>query len=269
MARTKAPAVAVRATLEEAGRTQRRRARSADEIAAQIQDLIITEDLARGARLPSERDLAALLGTSRPTISQAIRTLVVQGLVETRRGSGAYVLRRPQDSLASSVQLMANLDRESLPQLVELRLWLETIGADRAVALATDADLARASAALRALVAAADDVAAFMTADTEFHAAIVGAARNSYLVSLYESVHSALIEHEFRAWIADGHTPAWFTQAGASVEQLHAPIRDALEGRDAAAIERAVRIHHQEMARHIAAADAAAAAGGNAQPPAA
>jgi GntR family transcriptional regulator, transcriptional repressor for pyruvate dehydrogenase complex len=60
--------------------------RVAEDIAAQIQGLIISGDLPEGARLPSERDLAAMLSTSRPTVSQAIRILVVRGLVESRRG---------------------------------------------------------------------------------------------------------------------------------------------------------------------------------------
>ena len=63
----------------------------AGDIATQIQRLITTGDLPEGARLPSERDLAGIFATSRPTVSQAIRILVVRGLIESRRGSGAYV----------------------------------------------------------------------------------------------------------------------------------------------------------------------------------
>src|SRR5579859_1820543 len=63
--------------------------RSAEDLAAQIQQLITAKELADGARLPSERDLVRMLCSSRPTVSQAIRILVVRGLVESRRGSGA------------------------------------------------------------------------------------------------------------------------------------------------------------------------------------
>lgn len=44
-----------------------------------------------GARLPAERDLARLLGASRPTLREALRRLGAWQLVEPRRGSGVVV----------------------------------------------------------------------------------------------------------------------------------------------------------------------------------
>ena len=48
-----------------------------------------------GARLPAERELAATYTVSRPTVREAMIALEVQGLVEVRVGSGAYVRRLP------------------------------------------------------------------------------------------------------------------------------------------------------------------------------
>src|SRR6187549_683367 len=47
-----------------------------------------------GARLPAEREMARLLGASRPTLREALRRLGEWNLVEPRRGSGIVV--RPQ-----------------------------------------------------------------------------------------------------------------------------------------------------------------------------
>ncbi|RZM06153.1 MAG: GntR family transcriptional regulator, partial [Sphingomonas sp.] len=44
-----------------------------------------------GGRLPSERDIAASTGVSRPTVREAILALELDGLVEVRTGSGVYV----------------------------------------------------------------------------------------------------------------------------------------------------------------------------------
>jgi DNA-binding FadR family transcriptional regulator len=44
-----------------------------------------------GARLPAERDLSKQLGTSRPTLREALRRLGEWNLVEPRRGSGVVV----------------------------------------------------------------------------------------------------------------------------------------------------------------------------------
>jgi len=227
--------------------------RIAEEIAAQIQQLIISEGLEEGSRLPSERDLAAWLATSRPTVSQAIRVLVVRGLVESRRGSGAYVRRRPEASLAASVDLMLNLNRESVPQLSELRLLLETTGVGLAIDRAGEQELAEATAALDALRDAAGDTAAWMSADTRFHAALVGASGNPYLLSIYEGVHTTLVDYEYRDWVERGEVPAWLRPEQAAAQfELHEPILRAVRARDRAAADAAVRHHHEVMAEHLA-----------------
>jgi GntR family transcriptional repressor for pyruvate dehydrogenase complex len=46
----------------------------------------------RGARLPAERILALAMGVSRPIIREALHALDLLGVVETRVGSGTYVI---------------------------------------------------------------------------------------------------------------------------------------------------------------------------------
>ena len=41
---------------------------AAEDVAARIQELIVSQNLSEGTRLPSERDLAKMFGTSRPTV---------------------------------------------------------------------------------------------------------------------------------------------------------------------------------------------------------
>jgi DNA-binding GntR family transcriptional regulator len=48
-----------------------------------------------GARLPSERRLAERFAVSRATIVNAFNLLRGEGLIESRRGSGSWVRRRP------------------------------------------------------------------------------------------------------------------------------------------------------------------------------
>jgi len=65
--------------------------RVSDEVAEQIRRLIVSEQLAEGARLPAERELADRFEVSRPMVSQALRMLSLMGLIEIRRGSGAPI----------------------------------------------------------------------------------------------------------------------------------------------------------------------------------
>src|SRR5579883_1987291 len=89
--------------------------RLTDTVVDQIRRLIIDKGLSEGARLPSERVLAEALGASRPTVSQALRILAVMGLIEIRPGSGAYVVQNPARMVAASVNLMLDLQPDSVP----------------------------------------------------------------------------------------------------------------------------------------------------------
>lgn len=64
------------------------------QIADQLRGLIQGGEFPVGSRLPPERDLAAQLGVSRPSVREALIALEVEGLVEVRMGSGIYVTAR-------------------------------------------------------------------------------------------------------------------------------------------------------------------------------
>lgn len=61
------------------------------QIAGFIRDQIVRGDLGPGDEVPSEREIAATWGVARPTAARALEALRVQGLVESRRGSGTFV----------------------------------------------------------------------------------------------------------------------------------------------------------------------------------
>ena len=73
------------------------------QIADQLRTLIHAGEFAVGARLPPERDLAAQLGVSRPSVREALIALEVEGLVEVRMGSGIYVVACDTASTAARV----------------------------------------------------------------------------------------------------------------------------------------------------------------------
>jgi GntR family transcriptional repressor for pyruvate dehydrogenase complex len=190
-------------------------------------------------------------------VSQAIRILVVKGLVESRRGSGAYVRRKPETSLAATVSLMLSLNQESVAHLVDLRLWLENDGITQAIGRSTQAEVDAGEAALRNLIASAGNTSAWISADTLFHATLVRASHNPYLASIYESVHETLINYEYRNWIDSGTVPDWLQPSEAvSLAALHEPILAAVRDRDEEAGRIAVLRHHHVMSQHLAASQA-------------
>jgi GntR family transcriptional regulator/MocR family aminotransferase len=60
---------------------------------------ILTGRFAGGEQVPSTRDLAATLGISRSTVTQAYEQLVAEGYLETARGAGTFVSAELPDDL--------------------------------------------------------------------------------------------------------------------------------------------------------------------------
>ena len=64
------------------------------QISARIRELIGSGALAPGARIATERELAAEYGVSRPTVTRALNDLAAEGLIQRRVGSGSFVADR-------------------------------------------------------------------------------------------------------------------------------------------------------------------------------
>jgi DNA-binding FadR family transcriptional regulator len=88
-----------------------------------------------GDRFPAERELAAQLGISRPTLREAIRELQQAGYVESRRGrsGGTFVTGAPPAPDRGELRRLAREDGEKLSDALTFRLVIET-GAAEALA---------------------------------------------------------------------------------------------------------------------------------------
>src|SRR3954451_8871102 len=61
------------------------------DIVGELRSLITEERIETGGRLPSERELAERLQAGRSSIREALRSLELLGLIETRRGEGTFL----------------------------------------------------------------------------------------------------------------------------------------------------------------------------------
>lgn len=153
-----------------------------NRIAQQIVDLIGAETLKPGDRLPPERDLAALLGVSRPSVREAVKTLEAQGRLWVRHGQGVFVASpRPQQDLRAALAQQ----EVTLGELFAMREVLEVPAAGWAARAADEARLAAAAAALEDLNSSSrtdnPDFELLRDLDAAFHMRVVEAAGNRFL----------------------------------------------------------------------------------------
>ncbi|MGJ7502824.1 FadR/GntR family transcriptional regulator [Variovorax sp. ZT5P49] len=147
----------------------------ADTAANSIRAEISAGRWAVGSRIPIEPQLAQLLGVSRGTVREAVKTLVSRGLLEVRQGSGTYV--RSGFDPSSSLQKMR---LASLRDQFEVRRALEVEAARLAAVRHTARDLRRLHTLLdkRGAFDPSDNGAGFIERDLAFHLAIVDVSGN-------------------------------------------------------------------------------------------
>lgn len=226
--------------------------RISDRVADQVRDYIVDNDLAEGTRLPSERRLAELVGSSRPTVSQALRSLAIAGLIDIRPGAGAFVLRRPDAVVGASLALMMRLDPGSIREVVGLRYALEIGAVDKIVHSASRSGIHALERALLQLRQARGSAAEWIAFDTNFHIEFVRLSENRFITSLFERAHQVVVSHAYDRWISVNEPPAWLV--GAEFDHqigLHEPIVAALRAVDRNALLAALARHQTALVEHV------------------
>lgn len=162
----------------------------ADTAIEAIRSEILGKRWAVGEKLPNEASLSAMLSVSRGTVREAVRVLVSQGLLETRQGSGTYVLSTTDTSLPLT---MAR--RASLRDQFEARCALDVEGARLAATRKTPEIIA----GLRMLLAErgnyeGGDPSDFIERDLAFHKAVIAASGNRAMIEIYDFFSTSITE---------------------------------------------------------------------------
>jgi GntR family transcriptional regulator, transcriptional repressor for pyruvate dehydrogenase complex len=208
------------------------RPRLYEQVMVQIQAWIAENGLDAGDRLPPERELAARLGVSRATVSQALVAMEVVGMVSVRHGDGVVLLEP-----TGSTKVVRALRRHArqLPEIIEARDALETKLAALAAGRRTDDDLTAMDDALELMER---DIAAGgrgVEADERFHAAVTAAGHSRLLAKLMGEISDLIRDTRISS----------LSQPGRPDESLqgHRKIADAIRARDAESAAAAMQEH--------------------------
>ncbi len=214
--------------------------RLSDQVAAQLQRLILDTGMQPGEKLPSERELCALLGVSRTVVREAVRSLVVKGLLDVRRGGGTLV-RSPDPALVSELMTMllrGGGGEVAFAHLHEVRRLIEVEIAGLAAERRSEADLALMEAQLRAMEAQVGRPEAWAEADVAFHAAIAAATHNPLYPLLLGSIADMLVEVR--------RTGATLPDTPQKAYRHHAAIHERISAGDRSGARQAMQEHLRE-----------------------
>ena len=162
------------------------------EVAKQLERRI-AEQMRPGDLLPPERELVQMLGVSRGSVRDAIRSLELMGLLEPRQGIGT-VVRDPLSAPANSLTAALLERHRTVEELLDVRKMIEPPLAGRAALHASPKELddmqqilIRQEEKVQRSELATDE-------DSEFHYAIALASDNSVVLKVVDVLMDLLKE---------------------------------------------------------------------------
>lgn len=209
----------------------------ADQVYDRLMRGVIEGVYPEDARLPSEAELAATCGVSRPVVRAALARLRDDGVVASRRGSGSYVIRRPSRSVMDFVPLGSITD---IQRCYEFRIDVEGAAAGWAALRRTDADLSAIEAAHALMDARYAAGAKGVDADAALHLAIARASRNPFFAQVQEALAPQIaqgmtLSRSLSMLLSDARQRL--------LQSEHRAIIDAIAARDADRARAAMRAH--------------------------
>ena len=182
-------------------------------------------------------DLPALreeLDVSLTALREALKVLSAKGIIDARQKRGTFVQPRSSWNLLDTDvmrwQTQAGADHGLFDELTEMRVIVEPAAARLAAERASDADIEALSDALERM-ASAQDLAATVRADLEFHRLLMAATHNTFLTQVERIIAIGLAERDklVHGSVDDDPVPS------------HRAVLDAIAARDPEAAYEAMR----------------------------
>ena len=166
------------------------------EVARRLLDYFTSDAIEPGDRLPPERQLAASMGVGRSAIREALAALELLGVVTVRPGSGTYLRGRASELLPQTLSWGMLIGAPKTRELIDVRHGLEVQAARQAAASIDVQSLEALTGHLAEMESNKTNFDRFVAADMKFHQAIAGAADNSLLDDMLQSIRSLI-----RVWV--------------------------------------------------------------------
>lgn len=191
-----------------------------------------------GDQLPTEFEIVRAFGVSRAVVREAIARLKADGLIETRQGSGAFVVEAPK-TINLRLWQGAGPELVELRDIFELRAMVEGAVAELAARRRKAVDLRAMAGHLQAMDDAILGGYDGTEADDNFHIALARATRNSYIGQLVEFLGRHFSDSRKLSWRGTRRELAHPQEA----QREHRALFDAIAAGDADAARQCAQEH--------------------------
>ena len=167
--------------------------RVSDEIVQQVKTIISEGKLGPGDRLPPERELIKEFGVSRPSLREALNTLVAMGFLEVK-GKRTFIKSVASESMQNPLSLMIKADTQKIFDLIEVRKAIEAWGAFLAAQRATEEDINQLANIIEEMREAFEKGQSWEKQDADFHLGLAQATHNTIQTHIMSTIYDLLRE---------------------------------------------------------------------------
>ena len=173
------------------------------QVERQIREAILGGEFSQGDKLPAEIELAKQFGVSRPTVREALSSLVAAGLIRKIPGvtGGSFVNSVTPDSLSSmlseSMDTIVRLGSLDIDELTAMRQVLEVPAAYHAAANRGEHHLAALESIIERQRTTTIDDPNIVIYDRNFHVTVAEASSNRLLAAFISAIHDTTLPARF------------------------------------------------------------------------
>lgn len=160
------------------------------EIIEFIKNYVEENNLKSGDRLPSQNELIEMLGVSRTSLREAVKTLEAKNFLEVLNGKGIFLKNASSDILYTQIEFKK--EKESILELLEVRRIIEKEIMSLIVKNATEEELDEIEKILNVVMDKYNKGEKQNKEDKEFHLAIYKFCHNKIMYQLIFSIEDML-----------------------------------------------------------------------------
>lgn len=175
-----------------------------EEVAEQIEAMIVKKRLHPGEKLASVESLAEQFHVGRSAVREALSALRAKGYLEMRQGEGTFIREYDHSVVSHAISSAVLMNPRQIRDLLEVRKFLEIGAAGTAAEHRSEADLQTMRDTLHEMETHLDDEAVGERADVAFHLVIARASGNHMLQQLMDTVAktmTATMRDSRRLWL--------------------------------------------------------------------
>ena len=215
-----------------------RKTSAPDLVCERIQEMIAQGSWSYDQKIPSENELASMMGVSRVSIRSALQKLSSVGLIESRHGEGTFVSKLDGGQVMNMLLPVAVLTYDNQKYMVEFRRVIESEQAYLAALRITNEELNLLKENYKKMQKVDSLSQACSELDVEFHMLVAKASKNPMFIQTSNILKDTILDNILyvRKYTEENQA---FT--------YHRRIIDALEQRDALAAKEAMYEHLERL----------------------